>query len=325
MQEIKEFFELVFTGFGLTDAVDILLVAFVVYKIMKFILETRAEQIFKGILLLVLITVLSDILNLHTLNWLCKGAVALGAVAILIVFQPELRRALEIMGRGKFVKGSMTRTEKEENKNLVRIIVNAVKTMSREKTGALIVFERDTMLEDIAETGTILDAKVSEQLLGNIFYEGSPLHDGAVIIGGGVIYAAGCVLPLSKRQDLSKSLGTRHRAGIGITENSDALVIIISEETGIISMAEDGMLDRFMDAKSVEKKLLDFYMKEDNIGGKFSRLFGKNSVFKGGKKEKTEEEPSEIFMEDINETVAEDMTEVAHAAEKAEKEESIDV
>lgn len=319
MQEIREFFETVFTGFGVTDAVDILLVAFVVYKIMKFILETRAEQIFKGILLLILVTVLSDIFNLHTLNWLCKGAVALGAVAILIVFQPELRRALEIIGRGKFVKGSMTKTEKEENKIIVRTIVNAIKTMSREKTGALIVFERDTMLEDIAETGTILDAKISEQLLGNIFYEGSPLHDGAVIISEGVIYAAGCVLPLSKRQDLSKSLGTRHRAGLGITENSDALVIIVSEETGIISLAEDGVLERFLDAKAVEKKLLDFYMKEDNVGGRLSRLFGKDSFFKSGNKankEKPEEETEQVFTEDINETVAEDLTQVAHAAEQ---------
>jgi len=335
MQEFREFFETVFTGFGLTDAVDILLVAFVVYQIMKFILETRAEQIFKGILLLVLITVLSNIFNLHTLNWLCKGAVALGAVAILVVFQPELRRALEIMGRGRFVRGSMTRTEKEENKSIVRTVVNAIKTMSREKTGALIVFERDTMLEDIAETGTIIDAKVSEQLLGNIFYEGSPLHDGAVIISNGKIYAAGCVLPLSKRQDLSKSLGTRHRAGIGITENSDALVIIVSEETGIISIAEDGMLDRFLDAKTVEKKLLSFYMNEDKLGGKFSRLFGNS-----GKKDeetprrsrrsraKAEKEHEPVFVdEDINETVAEDLTEVANAAEKeaAGKEENIDV
>lgn len=335
MQELKEFFETVFTGFGLTDAVDILLVAFVVYQIMKFILETRAEQIFKGILVLVLITVLSNILNLHTLNWLCKGAVALGAVAILIVFQPELRRALEIMGRGRLVRGSMTRTEKEENKSIVRTVVNAVKTMSREKTGALIVFERDTMLEDIAETGTIIDAKVSEQLLGNIFYEGSPLHDGAVIISNGKIYAAGCVLPLSKRQDLSKSLGTRHRAGIGITENSDALVIIVSEETGIISIAEDGMLDRFLDAKTVEKKLLDFYMNEDNLSGKFSRLFGKRTGKDGEKtrrsrrrRAKAAEEHEPVFTdEDIQETVAEDLTEVANAAEKEAvgKEENIDV
>ncbi len=340
MQEIREFFETVFTGFGLTDAVDILLVAFVVYKIMKFILETRAEQIFKGILLLILVTVLSDIFNLHTLNWLCKGAVALGAVAILIVFQPELRRALEIIGRGKFVKGTMTRTEKEENKIIVRTIVNAVKTMSREKTGALIVFERDTMLEDIAETGTVLDAKISEQIIGNIFYEGSPLHDGAVIISNGKVYAAGCVLPLTKRQDLSKSLGTRHRAGIGITENSDALVIIVSEETGIISIAEDGILERFLDAKTVEKKLLDFYMKEDNVGGRLSRLFGGESIFKSGQKTKRrrerEEETEHVFTEDINETVAEDMTQVAHAHEheaeaagqdvaEAEKEERIDV
>jgi len=326
MQEIKEFFDIVFTGFGLTDAVDILLVAFVVYNLMKFIFETRAEQIFKGILVLVIVFFLSDLFNLHTLHWLCKGAVTLGALAILIVFQPELRRALELMGRGKFVKGRVTQAEKEENKEAVRTVANAVRTFSREKTGVLIVFERDTVLEDISETGTILDARISEQLLGNIFYGGSPLHDGAAIICGRTIYAAGCVLPLTKRQDLSKSLGTRHRAGLGITENSDALVIIVSEETGIISMAEDGRLERFLDAKTVEKKLLDFYMREDRkIGGRISSFFG---IKVPQKKDEEEAETDsgivhaeEITEEEIelNEAIAEDLTEQANLEEQAKE------
>ncbi|MBQ6496940.1 MAG: diadenylate cyclase CdaA [Firmicutes bacterium] len=341
MQEIREFFEMVFTGFGLTDAVDILLVAFVVYKLMSFIFETRAEQIFKGILILVIVTFLSDLFNLHTLNWMCKGAVTLGAVAILIVFQPELRRALEIMGRGKIVKGRVTQTEKEEIKDVVHAISNAVRTFSREKTGALIVFERDTVLEDIAETGTILNAKITEQLLGNIFYEGSPLHDGAVIISDRSLYAAGCVLPLTKRQDLSKSLGTRHRAGIGITEISDALVIIVSEETGIISLAENGELERFLDAKTVEKRLLDFYINESQITGKLSSLFGSSGWFSRfrtkedvnkkiygahvyGEAEYDEAEYDEEEVkeaEEINEALAEDLTESANAAEQERKEE----
>ena len=328
MQDLKEFFDIVFTGFGLTDAVDILLVAFVVYTLMKFILETRAEQIFKGILVLVIVTFLSDVFDLHTLNWMCKGAVTLGAVAILIVFQPELRRALELMGRGRIVKGRLSQIDKEENKEAVKAVAGAIRTFSREKTGALIVFERDTVLEDISETGTILDAKISEQLLGNIFYEGAPLHDGAVIICDRTIYAAGCVLPLTKRQDLSKSLGTRHRAGIGITENSDAFVIIVSEETGIISVAEDGKLERFLDAKTVEKKLLDFYMNDKQFSDKISDFFGLSGLFRKFKEiDDTNEKiyghhgyPEEdASAEEINEAVAEDLTESANAAEEAKE------
>ncbi len=332
MQEVREFFDIVFTGFGLTDVFDILLVSFVVYTLMKFIFETRAEQIFKGVLILVVVTFLSDLFNLHTLNWMCKGAVTLGAVAILIVFQPELRRALELMGRGRIVKSRVTQAEKEENKEVVKAIANAVRTFSREKTGALIVFERDTVLEDISETGTILDAKISEQLLGNLFYEGSPLHDGAVIICGRTIYAAGCVLPLTKRQDLSKSLGTRHRAGIGITENSDALVIIVSEETGIISLAEDGKLERFLDAKTIEKKLLDFYMKERDIGGRLSSFFGMSKSSQKNKKNETErvadsgeDEYTDTVPKqesEINEAFAEDLTESANAEEEIKEKES---
>ena len=330
MQEVREFFDIVFTGFGLTDVIDILLVAFVVYNLMKFIFETRAEQIFKGVLILIVVTFLSDLFNLHTLNWMCKGAVTLGAVAILVVFQPELRRALELMGRGRLVKGRVTQAEKEESKEAVKAISNAVRTFSREKTGALIVFERGTVLEEISETGTILDAKISEQLLGNIFYEGSPMHDGAVIICGRTLYAAGCVLPLSKRQDLSKSLGTRHRAGLGITENSDALVIIVSEETGIISLAEDGRLERFLDAKTIEKRLLDFYMNETNIGDRISSLFGRPTLLSRFNKDRNaddedleEVENIEVMSEEeseINEAFAEDLTESANAEEAKEQE-----
>ena len=329
MQDLHEFMETVFTGFSITDALDILIVAFVVYKLMGFIFETRAEQIFKGILLLVLATILSNIFGLHTLNWMCRGAVALGAVAVLIVFQPELRRALEIMGRGKLVRGSVTQIQKDESKEAIRAIVNAVKTFSRDKVGALIVFERDTVLEDISETGTILDARISEQLLGNLFYEGSPLHDGAVIISEQVIYAAGCVLPLTKRQDISKSLGTRHRAGIGITENSDAVVIIVSEETGIISMAEDGKLERFLDAKTIEKKLLDMYINEEHIAGRIAGIFGAGKLvsrFRNredvNKKVYGSHGYSEEEAEDISETLAEDLTESANEAEKAKEREN---
>lgn len=277
---MKEFFSTAFSDFTLIDAIDILIVAFVVYKLIGFVLETRAEQILKGIIILVVTTFLSDVFNLHVLNWLCKGAVTLGAVAILIVLQPELRRALEFMGRGKLVRGKLTPEEKTRNKRIVSSIVKAVEELSRDKTGALIVFERETMLEDIAETGTIIDGEISEQLIGNIFYEGSPLHDGAVIISDGVIYAAGCVLPLTRSQEISKKLGTRHRAGIGLTENSDAFVIIVSEETGIISIAEDGRLERFLDTKTVEKRLLDIYLNDDELPGGLSKIPGVKGFFK---------------------------------------------
>lgn len=292
---MREFFETAFSEFTLTDALDILIVAFVVYKIIGFVLETRAEQILKGILLLVVTTFVSDVFNLHVLNWLCKGAVTLGAVAILVVLQPELRRVLEFMGRGKLVRGRLTQEEKTKNKRLVSGIVRAIEEMSRDKTGALIVFERETVLEDIVETGTVVNGEISEQLIETIFYEGSPLHDGAVIISGGVIYAAGCVLPLTRSQSIGKNLGTRHRAGIGITENSDAFVVIVSEETGIISTAEDGRLERFLDSKTVEKRLLDIYLNDEVLPDKISKIPGAKGIFKHmkaktGKKEDSDAE-----------------------------------
>ncbi len=264
---MREFLENVFSGMGITDVIDILIVAVVIYKILGFIRKTRVEQLLKGVLVLVVATFLSDIFNLHTINWILKGTVALGAVAILVVFQPELRRALEYMGRSKLVKSSLTQLDKEKGKQITSHIVKAVETFSRDRVGALIVFEKETALSDIMESGTLVDAEISEQLLGNIFYEGAPLHDGAVIIRDGRVCAAGCVLPLTRSNAISKELGTRHRAGIGITENSDALVLIVSEETGIISMASEGHLSRFLDLKTVEKTLLNMYLNAEERTG----------------------------------------------------------
>ena len=257
---MQKFFENVFSGISIIDAIDILIVAVVIYQLLKLLKQTRAEQLLKGVLLLVLATVITGLLNLHTINWILKGAVSLGAVAIIVVFQPELRRALEYLGRSKIMKAPLSQVDKEKGKKITSHIVKAIETFSRERVGALIVFERETSLTDIMESGTIVDAELSEQMLGNIFYEGAPLHDGAVIIREGRIYAAGCVLPLTNSKTISKDLGTRHRAGIGITEHSDALVLIVSEETGIISMASEGQLSRFLDIKTVEKTLLNMYM-----------------------------------------------------------------
>lgn len=264
---MQKFFENVFSGVGIADIIDILIVAFVVYQLLKLIKQTRAEQLLKGVIVLVVATVVTGLLNLHTINWILKGAVSLGAIAIIVVFQPELRRGLEFMGRSKFVKAPLTQMDKEKGKKITAHIVKAIEAFSRERVGALIVFERETKLTDIIETGTVLDAEISEQMLGNIFYEGAPLHDGAVIIKDGRICAAGCVLPLTRSNEISKELGTRHRAGIGVTEHSDAMVLIVSEETGIISMASEGHLSRFLDIKTVEKTLLNMYMNTGEVTG----------------------------------------------------------
>ena len=267
---MQKFFENVFSGVGINDVIDILIVAFAIYQLLKLIKQTRAEQLLKGIIVLVIATVLSGLLNLHTINWILKGVMSLGAVAIIVVFQPELRRGLEYMGRSKIVKAPLSQTDKETGKKITAQIVKAIDGFSRDKVGALIVFERQTNLTDIIESGTVVDAELSEQMLGNIFYEGAPLHDGAVIIRDGRIHAAACVLPLSKSTEISKELGTRHRAGIGITEHSDAMVLIVSEETGIISMASEGQLSRFLDIKTVEKTLLNMYMNTGEVTGTMS-------------------------------------------------------
>lgn len=262
---MQKFFENVISGIGIADIIDILIVAFVIYKLVGLIKQTRAEQILKGVIVLVVATLATDVLNLHTINWILKGVAALGAFAIVVVFQPELRRALEYLGRSKLMKAPLSQVDKAKSKQITASIIDAVEVFSRDRVGALIIFEKETALSDIMESGTMIDAEISEQLLGNIFYEGSPLHDGAVIIKDGRICAAGCVLPLTKSNTISKNLGTRHRAGIGITENSDALALIVSEETGIISMASDGQLSRFLDIKTVEKTLLNMYINQSDM------------------------------------------------------------
>lgn len=262
---MSEIFNNIISGVGITDVIDVAIVAFVIYKVLGFIRETRALQLVKGLLILVLITVLSEQFNLYTLNWILKNTLQLGVIALVIVFQPELRRALEYVGRSKFITPQFAQMDKERVKVITAAIIKAVDYFSTNKIGALIIMERETILNDIAETGTKIDAEISTELLGNIFYEGAPLHDGATIVRGDRVYAAGCVLPLTQSKTLSKDLGTRHRAGIGITENSDAIAIIVSEETGIISVAVDGKLSRFLDIKTVEKTLLNIYLSQIHV------------------------------------------------------------
>ncbi len=279
---MPEFLTNISANIQISDVLDIAIVTFVIYKIMEFIKETRAQQLVKGLLVLVLATFISGEFQLYTLNWILKGTMTIGVIALVIIFQPELRRGLEYVGRQKILKSPIGEIGKEKAKHIANQLAKAVNIFSDQRIGALIIFEREVALKEISETGTIINADISCELLGNIFYEGSPLHDGAVIVRGGKIYAAGCVLPLTQNKELSKDLGTRHRAGLGITEHSDAMALIVSEETGIISLAVDGKLSRFLDVKSVEKELLNFYLGglEEKVPAFFGKLRKKKNVSK---------------------------------------------
>ncbi len=276
---MSNFFNNIVSSIGITDILDILIVAFIVYKVLGFIRETRAEQLAKGLLVLVVGTLLSDLCHLYTLHWILSNVMTVGLIALIVLFQPELRRALEKLGRSKFINLSED-VDKDDAKRIVTEMSKAIESMSASKTGALMVIEKETRLNDIVETGTIVDAAISAEMVGNVFYEGAPLHDGAVIIRGGRLYAAGCVLPLTQNKKLGKELGTRHRAGIGVTETSDALVIIVSEETGVISLAQNGELTRFVDVKRIEKILLGLYLQEEQKGVLTEAI---SKVFRGGK------------------------------------------
>ena len=269
----------------ITDILDMGIVAFLLYKLLGFIRETRAQQLFRGILLIILAFILSEVLDLSLLNWLLTGLATVGIIAVVILFQPEIRRALEQIGRRGFLRGQFRNLSKEESYATVHVLVDAVDDFSSTRTGALIAIEQETMLNDIIETGVVIDGEISVRLLGNLFYEGSPLHDGAVIIRGNKVYAASCVLPLTSRTSIGKNLGTRHRAGVGLSEVSDAFIIIVSEETGAISVAQNGEFKRFLDLKTLEKMLLDIYIAPGDDRNLLSRLVSR--------KQKTEEKQSE--------------------------------
>ncbi|QNO14735.1 TIGR00159 family protein [Alkalicella caledoniensis] len=244
----------VLTHFQIIDIIDIIIVAFALYKVMMLIRGTRAVQLLKGVGVLLTITVITGWLGLNTINWLLTQTMTVGLVALPIIFYPELRKALEQLGRGKFFKTTRFLAPKEFDQalgDLVRGVVNLAKS----KTGALIVIERETGLNEHIESGVILDAVISSQLIINIFVEKTPLHDGAVIIRGNRVVAATCYLPLSENTDISKDLGTRHRAGLGISEVSDAIVVMVSEETGVISVAQNGKLTRYLDEKTLREML----------------------------------------------------------------------
>lgn len=243
---------------GIRDLIDVLIVAYVIYRIMLIIKGTRAVQLLKGLIIIFVADAISNFLGFRAVHWLFQKFIPVVLVALPIVFLPELRRALEEIGRGEFLNASFfLRTE--DMSHAIEEVVRAAEVFSREKVGALIILEHETGLNSYIETGIRLDSLVSAELLANIFVPNSPLHDGAVILRANRIAAAGCILPLTENPNLSPKLGMRHRAGLGISEESDAVAIIVSEETGIISMALDGKLTRYLDPRGLRERLMAIY------------------------------------------------------------------
>jgi diadenylate cyclase len=248
------------------DYVDILIIAYVVYRLFVWIRGTRAVQLIKGIIVLIGAMLLAEYFKLYTIRWILANLQTMLLVALPVVFQPELRRALEQIGRGRFFSQSLSSLPEEDMSKVIQEIIKAVKVLARNKIGALIVIERETGLNDYVESGIRINGILSSEFLINIFIPNTPLHDGAVIVRGDRVLAAGCFLPLTDSQDLSTELGTRHRAAIGITENSDAVVVVVSEETGILSLANDGKLTRYLDETTLKEMLVELCMTGDGNG-----------------------------------------------------------
>jgi len=257
----NKFFQLIYR-ISINDVVDILIVAYLFYKILRFIKDTRAEQLFKGVIILLVATQISGMLKLHTLYWILVKILEAGFILPFIIFQPELRAGLEHLGRNTnlFRFGTQAKSAYELNvEKVISEMLGAVYDMAGRKIGALLVLEGKTKLNEIVETGTEIDAKITKQILCNIFIPNTPLHDGAVIIRDGKIKSAACFLPLTQRKDLSKDLGTRHRAGIGVSEISDSLILIVSEETGHVSIARAGKIYRDVSKERLANILKNFY------------------------------------------------------------------
>ena len=269
-----------FRTISFIDIIDILIVAYIIYRIMKLLKDTSAERLIKGIIILVGIMLLASMLHLTMISWLLQQALNVGLFAIVVVFQPELRRLLEQIGKGNFSRLIVPADAPDEVESMITATVSACADMSRTKTGALIVFERRERLGEIISTGTMVDAAPSAELIKNIFFKKSPLHDGAMIVRAGRVCAAGCVLPLSGNQSLSRDLGTRHRAAVGMSESADSVLVVVSEETGSISVAIGGMLARRLSPdmlrRLLENELLDSEKQEK------SRLAAIRDMWKGG-------------------------------------------
>ena len=273
------------TPIGIFDIIDILIMAFIIYKLIMLIRRTSSGAVAKGILVLIVALWASSLLQLNTVNFLLGRVVEWGVVALVVIFQPEIRRFLEQMGRTSLGQVFTHAEERNELDGAITQTVEAYASLSKSKTGALMVFERKNMLDDAIKTGTALDCSVSAELLKNIFWNKAPLHDGAVIVRGGRIVGAGCMLPMSGNVNLSRELGMRHRAGIGASEHTDAVVAIVSEETGSISVAVGGMLKRHLAPETLERLLCNELMPEKEQTEAPSK-FKFKSLFRGGKGEK---------------------------------------
>ena len=252
---LKEIFEKIANNnlnFTILDAIDILLVAMAIYGLLKLTSKTRASQVLKGLGIFLVLAQVCKLIGLSAMSWALNMLIDSGVMISVIIFQPEIRRALEHVGRNKFFS-MVAGSEVQDYSREIEEIERAVLDMSKHKVGALIVFENKTGLNDVIESGHVVDARITSELLENIFFHNAPLHDGAMIIKGNRIVAAGCFLPLSDNRNLSSELGTRHRAALGISEISDAQVLVVSEETGVISLAHEGTLTRYLDIKALHR------------------------------------------------------------------------
>ena len=260
------------------NIVDIAVLTVLIYNLLKLVRHTRASSLFKGIIFILAIALISDALEINALSWVLQQILSVGLVFVIIVFQPEIRRLLEQLGRSKFARKLFGSPQKQRNVRMelhVTEIVKALNDMSRKRIGALIVIERSTKLGDIIESGTVVDAEISSQLIENIFEPNTPLHDGAMIISDERIAAAACILPLTDDYSISRELGTRHRAAIGITEATDAVTLIVSEETGIISMTREGKLTRYLDTKSLNILLTELFTPDRTLSSWIAQPGGK--------------------------------------------------
>lgn len=248
-------------GFSMSifDLIDIIIITVVIYHILKFFRNTRAMNVLKGVALLIVAMVVASWLGLPTTEWILSSIITSGIVIVFVLFQPELRIVLENFGRVNFHDQNNT----DDNDKIISDIVSACNNLSYRRVGALLVFQQKNNLQDIVDTGTLLNAKISAGLIENIFEPNTPLHDGAMLLAGDKMLAAGCFLPLSENTSIDKNLGTRHRAALGISERTDAIVIIVSEETGVISVARGGSFTRFLDLEALKQILKDIYKKKE--------------------------------------------------------------
>ena len=274
--------------FQFKDAIDIIVISMILYYLFKLLRQSRAGQLVKGVVVLLVAYALSALFNLTMVNFILKALFEFAVIIFVVVFQPELRQALERLGRNRTLKSIVPLASGQNSVDSVTKSINDVadvcSVFSRSKTGALIVFERDSVLNEIAASGTELNSDTSVALFGNIFFNKAPLHDGACLIRNGRILSAGCILPLTKSLDISSSLGTRHRAAIGMSEESDAVIVVVSEETGVVSIAVGGKLIRDLDRSSLYEKLSDLIIPAESEKTDLLSV-----LFKGRKEKKHEE------------------------------------